>query len=33
MSDQRDVALKREEHMTDVHIIAIELAKRSFKSR
>lgn len=31
MPDQRDVALEKEEHMSDVHILAIDLAKRSFQ--
>jgi transposase len=31
MSDRRDVVPQKEEHMTDVHIIAIDLAKRSFQ--
>lgn len=30
MPDRRDVAPEKEEHMTDVHILAIDLAKRSF---
>ncbi|EQB30276.1 hypothetical protein M529_20625 [Sphingobium ummariense RL-3] len=31
MPDRRDAALEMEEHMTDVHILAIDLAKRSFQ--
>lgn len=31
MSERRDVAPEKEEHMTDVHILAIDLAKRSFQ--
>ena len=31
MPDRRDVALEEEEHMTDVYILAIDLAKRSFQ--
>ena len=31
MPDRRDIALEKEEHMTDVHILAIDLAKRSFQ--
>ncbi|TPG21831.1 hypothetical protein EAH87_05220 [Sphingomonas koreensis] len=31
MSDQRAAALEMEEQMTDVHILAIDLAKRSFQ--
>jgi len=31
MPDRRDVALEKEENMTDVHILAIDLAKRSFQ--
>ncbi len=31
MSDLRDIALEKEEHMTDVSILAIDLAKRSFQ--
>ena len=31
ISHRRDVALEDEEHMTDVHILAIDLAKRSFQ--
>lgn len=32
MPDRRDIALEKEEHMTDVHILAIDLAKRSFQA-
>lgn len=31
MPDRRDAALEMEEHMTDVHILANDLAKRSFQ--
>ena len=31
MPDWRDIALEKEEHMTDVHFLAIDLAKRSFQ--
>jgi transposase len=31
MPDRRDMALEKEEHTTDVHILAIDLAKRSFQ--
>jgi transposase len=31
MPDRRDVALKKEDQMTDVHILAIDLAKRNFQ--
>ena len=31
MPDRRNVALEKEEHMTDVYILAIDLAKRSFQ--
>ena len=31
MPDRRDIALEKEEHMTEVHILAIDLAKRSFQ--
>jgi hypothetical protein len=31
MPDRRDVALEKEEQMTDFHILAIGLAKRSFQ--
>ncbi len=31
MPDQRVFAREKEEHMTDVHILAIDLAKRSFQ--
>lgn len=31
MPERRDGALEMEEHMTDVHILAIDLAKRSFQ--
>jgi transposase len=31
MPKWRNVALEKEEHMTDVHILAIDLAKRSFQ--
>ena len=31
MPDWRDVALETEEHMTDVHILAIDVAKHSFQ--
>ena len=31
MLDRRDVALEKEEQMTDVYILAIDLAKRSFQ--
>jgi len=30
MPDRRDFALEKEEHVTDVHILAIDVAKRSF---
>ncbi len=32
MPDRRDVALEKEEHMTDVHILAIDFAKRSLST-
>ena len=31
MPERRDVALEKEEHMTDAHLLAIDLAKRSFQ--
>ncbi len=31
MPDRRDIALEKGEQMTDVHILAIDLAKRSFQ--
>ena len=31
MPDRRDIAPEKEEQMTDVHILAIDLAKRSFQ--
>jgi hypothetical protein len=31
MPDRRGIALEKAEHMTDVHILAIDLAKRSFQ--
>jgi len=31
MPDWRNSALEKEEHVTDVHILAIDLAKRSFQ--
>jgi transposase len=32
MSDRRDVVPEKEEHITEVHILAIDLAKRSFQT-
>jgi len=32
MPDRHDIALEKEERMTDVHIFAIDLAKRSFQA-
>lgn len=31
MPERRDLALEKEEHMTDVHILVIDLAKCSFQ--
>ncbi|MET4132941.1 hypothetical protein ABIE62_002082 [Porphyrobacter sp. MBR-155] len=31
MPDRRDIALEKEKHMIEVHILAIDLAKRSFQ--
>ena len=31
MPDRRDIAPEKEEQMTDIHILAIDLAKRSFQ--
>jgi hypothetical protein len=32
MPERRDIALETEEQVTDVHILAIDLAKRSFQA-